>query len=204
MCGPVSRSCRASEVNLRRAVSDSLVERGFHRSGRTVVQRLGDEWSFWVDTGPLGKSADITPFVGIRNDRVEELFACLLGVPHDKYVGTVGANVGYLIDGQVITWVEPTPADEVVRAIERALERLRPYLSLDRLPQAWELKGASDPGKLYRLVVIALLRGDRESAMQALENARKVFCKVENAVCDQFRDFEARALQYLSGQLPAK
>jgi hypothetical protein len=186
-----------NDVNLRRTVSNCLVERGFRRVGRTLLRRESDDWSFWVDTGPLGKQADIAPFAGIRNDKVEELFARLLGVPHDQHVGTVGANVGYLISGQQMTWREPASSDEVVGAIEEALRRFQPYMRLDVLPRAWDLKGATGPGKLYRLVVVAVLRRDREAALKGLSEARRVYCRAENEVCMQFRGFEESVMKLL-------
>ena len=48
-------------MNLRTAVSEALVENGFERAGRTHLLRHDDQFSRWVDIGPLGQRSDIVP-----------------------------------------------------------------------------------------------------------------------------------------------
>jgi len=70
--------------NLRRQVSEALVERGYSRDGRMHLLKLTSELSWVVDTGPLGKGADISPFVGIRHEALEQLVFRLLDLPLDR------------------------------------------------------------------------------------------------------------------------
>lgn len=129
--GIVVRQSMGSDMNLRSEVSKSLVAHGFKRAGHMHLRRLDSEFSLWVDTGPIGKRSDIAPFVGLRHDSVETLCGELLGVPDDLVVGTVGANVGYVLSGEYRWWDSPSSASEVVQGILSALERLRPFASLE-------------------------------------------------------------------------
>lgn len=108
-------------------------------------------------------------------------------------VGTVGANVGYILGGEYRWWDSPSSVPEVEQVIFSALERLRPFASLSTLSGAWDIKGAdADPGKAYRLVVVWLLLGDIGKVRDHLRLARIEYCKQDDEVCEQFRHFEAR------------
>lgn len=96
MCGVVSRRCTASNMTLRKEVSNALVVAGYKRSGRMHQIRTDEEFSLWVDTGPLETREDIAPFIGIRHEPTQQLRARLKGHANDPWVGTVGANVGYV------------------------------------------------------------------------------------------------------------
>ncbi|HXK58265.1 MAG TPA: hypothetical protein PLP42_00085 [Acidobacteriota bacterium] len=85
------------------------------------LQRFDEAFSFWVDTGPLGTRDDIAPFVGVRNNQIEQIVGELLGLPDDGWTGTAGANVGYILDGKYRYWSSPTRADEVLGAIETTI-----------------------------------------------------------------------------------
>lgn len=154
--------------------------------------RVDDSFSFGVDTGPLGNRSDIAPFVGIRHDGVQQLRAELMGSPGSQWSGTVSANVGYVLGEEYRWWEPPTPPEEVLRAIHLALDRLRPFLGLDKLPGAWEIQGAKVPGWRYTEITVHLLRGDRQLVLERLEAARSEFCKREDEICEQFRGFEQR------------
>jgi hypothetical protein len=82
--------------NLRKEVSQELVRRGYRRVDRMHLRHVWGDWHFWVDTGPLGKRADITPFVGIRNDVLEHRVSEFLSLPPDDSAGSLGANIGYV------------------------------------------------------------------------------------------------------------
>ncbi len=176
-------------MNLRKEVSNALVSRGFRRNGRMHMLRVDGDFSFWVDTGPLGQRVDIAPFVGIRHDRVEQLKAELMHLPQDDWVGTVGANVGYALGQQYKWWEAPAQCDEVMNTIELALEGLRPFLSLSKLPEAWAIQGARTPGWRYRDIVVSVLTGDSAGVLSRLESAREAFCQQEGEICEQFRLF---------------
>jgi hypothetical protein len=179
-------------MNLRREVSNALVARGFRREGRMHLLRVDENFSLWVDTGPLGERSDIAPFVGVRHDGVEQQVSELLGLSADDWVGTVGANVGYVLGDEYKSWEPPRELEEVLRTIDSALERLRPLLSLDKLPRAWEIKGAKDPSWRYREIVILLLRGERQSALDRLDAARAEMCQQKDEICEQFQAFAQR------------
>lgn len=174
-------------MNLRRQVSRLLVARGFRRVGRAHLQRLDDEFSFAVDTGL--SQYHISPFVGIRSESVERRLAELMELPQDKWIATVGANLGYLLGQGYRSWAPPTTAEEVLAAIEAGLERLRPFLALEKLPGVWDLTGIRDPAWRYREIVILLLSGLRDAIPERLAAAREEFCKRQDEVCEQFEQF---------------
>lgn len=162
--------------------------------------RLDSEFSFWVDTGPLGKRVDIAPYIGIRNDKVELLGAELEGLPQDDTVGTVGANVGYVLGEDYRRWEPPSTPEEVLRTIDRGLDHLKQYLSLDRLPEAWKIRGTNTPGWRYNEIATLFLKGDRQAVLERLEAARVEYCAYQDEVCEQFRAFEQRVKsRYFSG-----
>jgi hypothetical protein len=181
------------EGTLRKRVSALLVERGFKRRGRMHLRRVDSDLSLWVDTGPLGRQEDVSPFIGVRSDRVEDAFGRWLGVPPDKHVGTFGANVGYVIDGSYRNFKPPATEFDVVAVIEQGLSRYQLFLSFDRLPEAEAVAGIKDPGRAYRLVVVHALRGDLAAARQALVEAEREYCRYPGEVCEQFRAFVQRA-----------
>lgn len=183
--------------NLRRQVSDTLVERGYSRDGRMHLLRLTDELSWVVDTGPLGKEGDISPFVGIRHDALEQLVFRLLDLPLDPSVASVGANVGYIVDDAFQTWSPHSKVSDVLAVIALAQEKLMPYLSLEKLPGVWALTRLRDPGMRYRQIAILLLLQDYLSIPETLETARSEFCRFEDAMCEQFRGFERRVRSML-------
>ena len=157
------------------------------------LKRIDSDISLWVDTGPLGAREDISPFIGVRSDQVEDAFQRWLGVPPDKYVGSFGANVGYVLDGKYRSFNPPATEGDVVDAIDRGLHRYQPFLSLHRLAEAEAVAGIRDPGRAYRLFVVHALRGDLAAARTALANAEREYCRHPNAVCEQFKAFVHRA-----------
>jgi len=162
--------------------------------------RVDGDWSFWVDTGPLGKRKDISPFVGVRHDGIERLWSELMEFPNDDWVGTVGANVGYVLGTGYKTWEPPSEPKEVLDSIDSAVERLRPMLSLHALPQAWSITGAKSPSWRYRDIVIQLLLGNRQAVPNRLDAARVEMCQQEDEICAQFRAFEQRIQARLRAQ----
>ena len=161
------------------------------------LRRIDSEFSFWVDTGPLGRREDVSPFAGLRSDMVETLFADFLGLSRDPYVGTVGANVGYLLEGDYRSWSPPDTLTQVMEVTWAALERMRPFASMSTLEGAWQVKATmADPGAVYRLSIMAVISGDHAKLRERLEHARQRECAQENGVCEQFRAFEARLMAY--------
>jgi len=189
-------------MNLRKDVSKALVARGFHLwEGRSHLIRVDADFSLGVDTGPLGKRSDIAPYVGIRHDGVQQLRADLMGSSANERTGTVGANVGYVLGEEYRRWEPPSTHEEVLRVIDLALGRLRQYLSLDRLPEAWKIRGTNTPGWRYNEIAALLLKGDHQAVLERLEAARAEYCAYEDGVCEQFRAFEQRVnSRYFSGE----
>lgn len=186
-------------TNLRWAVSNALVGCGYRRKGRQHVLRDSDQFSLWVDTGPLERRVDIAPFVGIRHHGIERLRAELLGRPQDDWVGTVGANVGYVLGGEYASWEPPSQADEVIRTIDLALERMRSFLSLDCLPAAWQIRGTKAPGWRYKRIVLFLLLGDSGALRTEIEAARGEYCVQNDEMCAEFLAFEQAVKSRLPG-----
>lgn len=184
-------------MNLRKAVSKALEDRGFSRDGRQHIQNIKEGVAFWVDTGPLNNRADIAPYVGVRHDLVEELYTRFLGLAQNPFVGTVGANVGYILDLGYKAWHPPAQVPEVLDTIEDALNIFRRFTCLEELPGAWSIKGTQAPGWRFRLVVSWALLGDREKVEEALEVARTKACRYEDKEAVQFRKFEAALGEYL-------
>jgi hypothetical protein len=189
---------RPVAMNLRREVSNGLVARGFRRQGRVHSLRVNEQFSLWVDTGPLNRRPDIAPFVGIRHEQVELLCAELLDLPSDEWTGTVGANVGYVLSGEYKWWQPPAQAVEVISAIEESLERLKLFLSLERLPEVWKIRGTNAPGWHYGLITSLSLAGRHADAMSQLDAAKAELCNNDDPVCEQFRGFEKRLRSRLS------
>jgi len=149
-----------------------------------------------VDTGPLGTRTDIAPFVGLRHDGVERLFAECLGETEDAWVATVGANVGYVLGGEYLYWDDPKAVDEVLHKITSALTTLSRIRSLDTLTDA-VAANVDDPGRHYRLVCLAAIRDRPDEVTQQLTEARATYCARPDAVCEQFLGFERRIRERL-------
>jgi len=194
-------------ATLRKQVSDALCAQGYRRRGRAHLLRVDDDFSFCVDTGIPGPRTDIAPYVGIRSELVESTRSELMALEHDEWVGTAGANVGYILEGEYRYWDTGTSAQLVLDRISSALDKFRPFMSLATLHQAFSFRGAAEnPGTPYALVVIALLNGDTDLVAGRLAEASRIFCGTSlpteaplpdserrlDEVCDQFREFEAR------------
>jgi hypothetical protein len=122
-----------------------------------------------------------------------------MGLEQDDWTATVGANVGYVLNGQYRSWNEGAPVQEVLEAIDAALARFKPFMSLTTLAGAFRFQGAAEnPGTPYSLVVIALLNRDTDLVVRLLADAAAVLCARPDAVCDQFKDFETRVTKQLS------
>lgn len=197
-CG-VSGAVKKHMTTLRKQVSDALCQQGYRRRGRGHLRRVDTDFSLCVDTGPLGPRKDIHPFVGIRSDCVERAVFELMGLEQDDWTATVGANVGYVLNGEYRWWDEGAPVQEILDAIDAALARFRPYMHLTTLAGAFKFQGAAEnPGKPYTLVVIALLNRDANLVARLLADAEAILCARPDAVCDQFKDFEMRVTKRLS------
>ena len=191
-------------MNLRSEVSRALVDRGFTRVGRTHLRREDDQFSYWVDTGPIGTRSDIVPFLGLRHDRVSEISDRLRGLEPDPYSGTVGGNVGKVLGGPFRRWSANGDTREVVSTILTGLEALRPYMTLERLPAAFDASWAVGPSNSYRLVVVYLLLENRAQVEESLDRAEAEYCRQDDEICATFRRFEAGVRVFLDRpeQLP--
>lgn len=199
----------ATELNLRREVTDALVAEGFKRGKRVHLKRVDDDWNLLVDTGDVGKRQGITPWVGIQSRTVERLLQELLDLPAYAFSGTVAANVGYIVDGAFRQWMPPivpgmpeVSVDEVLDLIRAGLDRLSGYCRLDRLPAAWEAmpQTQSDPSCAYRRVLVQLLLGDAGGVERELGRAEAEYCRRDDEICATFRRFRESVLARQAGQ----
>jgi hypothetical protein len=186
--------------NLRSEVSDTLVRRGFRRFDRMHLLRVDKDWSFWVDTGPIGKSADISPFVGIRHDGLEVVRSELMGLPHDESVGSLGANAGYILNEGYRHWKAESKSEEVLGCMDKALERLKPLMNLKKINEGWKIQGATTPGWQYREIIVFYLLGQESLVLEKLRMAHAVLCKRDDNLCKEFKGFEQRLLKKLNPQ----
>jgi hypothetical protein len=147
----------------------------------------------------MGSRTDIAPYVGIRSDAVEHAKAELMSLADDDWIGTVGANVGYVLGGEYRWWNEGASVQPIVDDILAALEWFRPYMTLKTIADVFRLDWASrNPGAPYAMVVIALLNGNPSLVAKQLADAESIFCERADEVCDQFRAFETRVRERLS------
>lgn len=154
-------------------------------------------WHLWVDTGPLSKRADISPYVGVRCDILERTVSGFLSLPQDDTVGSLGANIRYIVEGKHRHWGEGATSTEVLRSIDAAFVRLRPLMNLDTLAEGWNVEAARDPLWRYREITLLLLRRDTAQIRSKLKEARDDFCRYDDSMAAQFRDFEHRVLSQL-------
>jgi hypothetical protein len=187
----------ANKSNLRANVSLALVSSGFRRDDRLHSIPIDEEFSFWVDTGPIGTRSDIAPFVGIRHRGVEDLRARLLETTSSGG-GTVGANVGYVLGAGYLSWAPPASPADVIRAIDAARDRLERFMTLDNMAAAWEIEGSRRPGWQYSRIATHLLRGDRQAVDEDLNSARAELCRHADELCAQFTSFAQRVQERLA------
>ncbi len=95
----------------------------------------------------------------------------------------------------------PADPQEVLNKIGEALDQFRPYLRLEKLIDAWGVASIKDPIWPYREIVILIMQEEYEFALKRLEEAREIFCKQEDEICDQFKGFEQRALNYIKSAI---
>jgi hypothetical protein len=179
-------------MNLRNSVSRALVATGYRRNGRLHQLRLNEDFSFWVDTGPLGTRPDIAPFVGIRHDPTQQLRSRLRQNSDDPWVGTVGANVGYVLQLGYKSWEPPSETADVMSSICSATERLTDFLNVNTLPNVWMIEGTRAPGWHYNYICALVLKNDVLAVERALDAANSELCRTSNEVCDEFQDFKLR------------
>lgn len=187
-------------MNLRSEVSRALIASGFTRTDRMHMRRVTLDWSFWVDTGPIGRRCDIAPRVGIRHDGIERKFAELMNVPADNMVGTIGTNIGYIRGQGYQTWEPPSEPNEVMAAITEALELFRPFLDLQKVHELWKIEGTQDPLWRYREIILFYIRGEECVLLDKLQQARTIFCARNDAVCEQYLEFTGRLRKKMQKQ----
>ena len=178
--------------NLRRAVSDALVADGFERDDRLLRLRVDDEWAWIIDTGFLDPDGqDMAPWLGLRHDSVQRVLTECKGRPGSAFVGTAGSNVGYILGGGYRIWAPSASPASVLDGIQSARAVLEKFMTLRTLPGAYEIRGAKSPLWRFRLACIYYLLADEPGLESALAEGARTECRHQDAVCDQFRKFEA-------------
>jgi hypothetical protein len=99
--------------------------------------------------------------------------------------------VGKVLGGPFRRWSADGETGEVLSTILAGLEALRPYMALERLPDAFGAPWAVGPTNSYRLVVVHLLLEDRAHVEESLKRAEAEYCHREDEICATFRRFEA-------------
>jgi hypothetical protein len=172
---------------LRQAVSDALVAQGYERKDNLLRRRIDSDFSWVVDTGLLDGGPEISPWVGLRHERVEKLVTELLELPDGGFVGTAGSNIGYIMGGEYRIWREPTAPEVVLARIDESRQVLDEYRTLEKLPGVFEIRGAKGPMYHFTLAAIYLLLGDEQRVREWLAEGERTDCRVEGPVCEQFR-----------------
>ena len=85
---------------------------------------------------------------------------------------------------------ESAPPETVVQTLAVARGILERYRSLSALPSAWDIKGSKWPTWHFRLAACRFLLGDEDGFEMALGAGAREDCRVEDAVCEQFKRFE--------------
>jgi hypothetical protein len=192
-----------SSKRLRLAVSDALVARGYERRGRALRRRIDDEWWSILDTASMQNIPDIMPWVGLRHEGVERVVPRCLELPFDTYSATVGAMSGYIRGrDRPDRMEEPATVEEVLARIDEAQAVLERYRSLDRLPDAFSIRGTHLPLYHFTLAAIHLLLGDEAGVRKWLAEGERTDCRQAGEVCEQFRRFERNILALMSGDPP--
>jgi len=182
-------------MTLRRELAALLQDRGYRGKHGAFGLRLDESFSFVVGVGPLNRRTDIHPAVGLRCHPVEDSMTSLRGLPDAPFAATIGANVGYVIDGEYRYFQPPTVATEVLDAIDAGLRVLDRYRSLEAIPRGLDEVRAADanPSTGYRRVVVYYLIGDAADMEAALKLARTEYMKNPgDEIAHQFIEFEKR------------
>jgi hypothetical protein len=181
-------------VTLRREVGARLRERGYHDSGNgSFGLRLDADFSYVIDVGPLNQRTDVHPSVGLRCKLVEDAMSSLRDLPEGPYAATIGANAGYVLDGQYRYFNPPASAAEVLEVMDGALGVLDQYRSLEAIPRGLDEVPAvsANPSTGYRRVVAYYLLGDMAAMEAALGLARAEYTR-HPEIAQKFLEFETR------------
>ena len=157
---------------------------------------MNDEsFSHVIGVGPLNQRTDIHPQAGLRCHAVEYEMKSLLDLPESPFAATIGANVGYVLDGQYRYFEPPTTAANVLDVIDAALRVLDRYRSPEAIPRGLDEVRAVDanPSTGYRRVVAYYLMGDTAGMEEALERARAEYTRHPgDEIAERFSEFERR------------
>lgn len=180
----------AARSTLRRAVSDALVARGYEREDQLLRRPIDDEFTWVVDTGPLDRGPDISPYIGLRHERAHKVFSECIELYDSGFVATGGSNLGYVLGHGFRTWHEPTTPEALIAEIEKGQEVLAQFLSLARMPDIYDIRGAKGPGYHFKLAAIYFVLDDYARVRDWLAEGERTDCRVPGGVCEQFRRFE--------------
>lgn len=181
---------------LRKELAKVFVTAGWKKVNDVLRRDEDPEWSMVVGLGPLNRREDVSAALGIRSESVQGLHTELSGLENAPTVATVGANYGYVTGGSFKMWAAPEDSvEDIYQNILGGLEKLRPYMSLDRVADAYVAIPAAeaDPSAHYRLIVIELLRERPEAVAAAMQQAEKVYCRRDDEICADFRAFQEKA-----------
>jgi hypothetical protein len=182
-------------VPLRRELAKLFVAAGWKKVNDVLRRDESPEWSMVVGLGALNKREDVSAALGIRSESVQQLHTELRGLENPPNVATVGADSGYVTGGSYKIWAAPQDAvEDIYDSILQGLESLRPFMSLERVSEAYAAIPATeaDPSAHYRMVVIELLRGRPEAVAEMMLRAEKIYCRRDDEICEDFRAFQEK------------
>ena len=181
---------------LRRELAKLFVAAGWTKVNDVLRRDENPEWSMVVGLGALNKREDVSATLGIRSESVQQLHTELRGLENPAYVATVGADHGYVTGGSYKIWAAPQDAaEDIYDSILQGLEKLRPFMALERVSEAYAAIPATeaDPSAHYRMVVIELLRGRPEAVAEMMLRAEMIYCRRDDEICEDFRLFQEKA-----------
>jgi hypothetical protein len=149
-----------AKPSLRRAVSDALVAQGYEREDQLLRRPIDAEFTWVVDTGPLDRGPDISPYIGLRHERAHKVFSECIELVDSGFVATGGSNLGYVLGHGFRTWHEPATPEALVAEIEKGQEVLSQFLSLARMPEIYDIRGAKGSGYHFKLAAIYFVLHD--------------------------------------------
>ena len=153
-------------------------------------RRIDDEFTWVVDTGPLDRGPDISPYIGVRHERADKVFSECIELFDSGFSATGGSNLGYVLGHGFRTWHEPATPEALVAEIEKGQEVLAQFLSLARMPEIYNIRGAKEPGYHFKLAAIYFVLDDYARVREWLAEGERTDCRVQDSVCEQFRRFK--------------
>ena len=181
-------------------ISAPLGEVGFHKKPRDIFHRvlaeqppvLGTVGFLYTKFGADG-SHEVAPIVGVRNERLEGLYASLSSEPRSRWMATTGLNIGYLMSADdYLKWpirrdidLEETASDIVEAIVEHALPYMEGLIEPDGLVEAVR----EDVGYEYKLPLALLIAGHVDEAKEIVSRELSLLGTEQHEGAESYREF---------------